>query len=66
MSKYLNTNDDGIDAPGIAALHQALDYRQIVVAPLEHQSGCGHQVTTNQPIQISTRHNPYIPAIPNY
>jgi hypothetical protein len=66
MPKYLLTNDDGIDAPGITALHQALNYCGIIVAPLEHQSGCGHQVTTDKPIQVSTRHNPCNQDIPNY
>ncbi len=55
MSNYLLTNDDGIDAPGIAALHQALDGFGTIVAPLNHQSGCGHQVTTHQPISIIAR-----------
>jgi 5'-nucleotidase len=52
MLNYLLTNDDGIDAPGIAALQQAIDNRGTIVAPLNHQSGCGHQVTTHQPISI--------------
>jgi 5'-nucleotidase len=55
MSNYLLTNDDGIDAPGIAALQQAIDNRGTIVAPLNHQSGCGHQVTTHQPISIIAR-----------
>ncbi len=66
MPKYLLTNDDGIDAPGIAALHQALDSRSIIVAPLEHQSGCGHQVTTDKPIQMIVRHHPQHQEIPDY
>jgi 5'-nucleotidase len=65
VNKYLITNDDGIDAPGISALHLAIDRLGTIVAPLEHQSGCGHQVTTNKPIAISTRLNPYNPE-PNY
>jgi 5'-nucleotidase len=52
MPNYLLTNDDGINAPGIAALQQAIDNRGTIVAPLNHQSGCGHQVTTHQPISI--------------
>ncbi len=59
MPSYLLTNDDGIDAPGIAALQLAVDNRGTTVAPLEHQSGCGHQVTTHQPISIATRPNRY-------
>ncbi len=49
------TNDDGIDAPGIRALHQAVDGQGIIVAPQEHLSGCGHKVTTSQPIQLQRR-----------
>jgi 5'-nucleotidase len=49
------TNDDGIDAPGIAALQAAVEGRGILVAPQEMLSGCGHQVTTNQPISVERR-----------
>ncbi|PZD74738.1 5'-nucleotidase SurE [Acaryochloris thomasi RCC1774] len=53
---WLLTNDDGIDAPGLQALAQALpaDLGEdvVVVAPMQEQSGCGHQVTTHRPIQI--------------
>lgn len=49
------TNDDGIDAPGIKALQQAIEHKGIIVAPKNHLSGCGHQVTTNQPIEIQQR-----------
>lgn len=49
------TNDDGIDAPGIKALQKAIDSRGIIVAPLEHHSGCGHQVTTHKPILVESR-----------
>lgn len=54
------TNDDGIDAPGIQALAAAIkqavsDRNLMIVAPKDHQSGCGHQVTTYQPIPIEKR-----------
>jgi 5'-nucleotidase len=52
------TNDDGIDAPGIQALRQAVDqlgYQSIVVAPQDHLSGCSHQVTTGSPIRVEQR-----------
>lgn len=51
----LLTNDDGIQAPGIRALWEAvsqLNPETLIAAPLEHQSGCGHQVTTTAPIQV--------------
>ncbi len=63
MSSYLLTNDDGIDAPGIAALQLVVDRQGTIVAPLEHQSGCGHQVTTHQPIAIISRPHPPVSAI---
>ncbi len=49
------TNDDGIDAPGIRALQQAVNGKGIIVAPKDHLSGCGHQVTTNRPIHVQRR-----------
>jgi 5'-nucleotidase len=49
------TNDDGIDAPGIRALNAAVDNQGIFVAPQGQLSGCGHQVTTLQPLQVETR-----------
>ncbi len=55
---FVITNDDGIDAPGIRALVEAVKALQqdvVVVAPQAHLSGCSHQVTTNRPIQIEQR-----------
>jgi len=49
------TNDDGIDAPGLAALEAAcrgLACRVVVVAPKEPHSGCGHRVTTDRPLVL--------------
>jgi 5'-nucleotidase len=49
------TNDDGIEAPGLAALERAaagLGATLVVVAPEECHSGCGHRVTTNRPIRV--------------
>ena len=48
------TNDDGIDAPGIRALQKAVG-DSIIIAPKNHLSGCGHQVTTTQPIEVVRR-----------
>ncbi len=51
------TNDDGIGAPGILALEEAVlalglgPYR--VIAPAGACSGCGHRVTTHEPIEIT-------------
>ena len=52
--KLLVTNDDGIDAPGLAALAQvAAVHGQLTwIAPHTHLSGCGHRVTTDGPIRL--------------
>jgi 5'-nucleotidase len=54
---FLLTNDDGIDAPGIEALRVAVEGlgRSFVVAPRGPLSGCGHRVTTHQPIAVEPR-----------
>jgi 5'-nucleotidase len=51
----LLTNDDGIDAPGLRALREAADGlgRCVIVAPDGPFSGCGHKVTTHEPIAVS-------------
>lgn len=50
--RILLTNDDGIDAPGIAALYDALDGlgEIIPVAPLTVQSATSHGVTFSDPL----------------
>jgi 5'-nucleotidase len=52
--KLLLTNDDGIDAPGLAALIDAARElgEIVVVAPDSHHSGCGHRVTTDAPLRV--------------
>lgn len=49
------TNDDGIDAPGIQALRKAVNGKSMMVAPKDHLSGCGHQVTTTRSIPVQRR-----------
>ena len=58
--KFILTNDDGIDAPGLQALYEAAHQlaRPSTSAPAEPQSGCSHRVTTHAPIHVS-------PAGPN-
>lgn len=51
------TNDDGIDAPGIRALQQAIAEESMIVAPAKECSGCGHQVTTHKGIKLEKRGN---------
>jgi len=55
--KLLLTNDDGIDAPGLEALVEvaAALGEPVVVAPVEHLSGCSHRVTTGQPFRVASR-----------
>lgn len=50
----LVTNDDGISAPGIAALAEAMKEigEVIVVAPDKPQSGVGHAITINSTLRI--------------
>lgn len=52
--KIVLTNDDGIHAPGLAALERSVrDWGECVtVAPADVQSGVGHQVTTKLPIEV--------------
>ena len=56
--RILLTNDDGIDAPGLAALERAcagLATELIVAAPADPASQIGHRVTTHQPIAVENR-----------
>jgi 5'-nucleotidase len=57
--KFLLTNDDGIDAPGLQALCDVVVRfgDVLVVAPAEPHSGCGHRVTTDGPFRVS-EHGP--------
>ncbi|MEM7384083.1 MAG: 5'/3'-nucleotidase SurE, partial [Verrucomicrobiota bacterium] len=55
--RVLLTNDDGIDAPGLQALIEAIpdDLETFVVAPLRPMSECGHRVTTRAPLAVEKR-----------
>ncbi|AFY39793.1 5'-nucleotidase [[Leptolyngbya] sp. PCC 7376] len=53
--KFLLTNDDGIDAPGIAALNQAIAGQKVIVAPKHQMSECGHRFTVRSPIDVEQR-----------
>jgi 5'-nucleotidase len=50
----LVTNDDGITAPGLKALAEAMSEigEVIVVAPDSPQSGMGHAITINKPLRL--------------
>ncbi len=53
---WILTNDDGVDAPGIAALSQAAAGLGdlLIIAPDGPQSGCGHAVTTDRSLTVRT------------
>ncbi|MGH7304745.1 MAG: 5'/3'-nucleotidase SurE [Candidatus Rokuibacteriota bacterium] len=53
MSLVVLTNDDGIHAPGLAALETALaELGEVyVVAPEREQSACGHALTLHRPLR---------------
>ena len=55
--KFLLTNDDGFDAPGLQALLEAAEGlgECVVVAPSEPLSGCSHRVTTHEPLRVESR-----------
>ncbi|MGE3275284.1 MAG: 5'/3'-nucleotidase SurE [Vicinamibacterales bacterium] len=52
--RILVTNDDGVRAPGIAALARALEAvgEVHVIAPAENQSGKGHSLTLTDPVYV--------------
>lgn len=54
--KFLLTNDDGVDAPGLEALRQAVAAlgSTVTLAPDRHLSGCGHQATTHRPLVLKS------------
>jgi 5'-nucleotidase len=54
--KLLLTNDDGISAPGLTALHQAAAQlgEAMIVAPSACLSGCSHRVTTDRVLEIES------------
>ncbi len=62
MDKTLHvliSNDDGIDAPGLKALEDAIrsleGYRVTVVAPHDQQSASSHSLTLTSPLRILDR-----------
>lgn len=56
----LLVNDDGIDAPGLRSLYQALRQRMsdgvLVAAPNIQQSGQGHAITLNRGLSVTPVH----------
>lgn len=60
--RILISNDDGVTAPGIAALHQALaDYAEcVVIAPADDKSGVSSSLTLDRPLHPLTLENGFI------
>ncbi|MEM0925066.1 MAG: 5'/3'-nucleotidase SurE [Planctomycetota bacterium] len=64
-SRILLTNDDGIDAEGLQAMHRAVketlivagfeDVEIVVVAPDRGRSECGHSIETSTPLTVRQR-----------
>ena len=55
--RILLTNDDGINAPGLAVLEKiaaALSDDIWIVAPADEQSGAGHSLSLSHPIRLRT------------
>src|SRR5215831_18308442 len=58
LDRVLLTNDDGIAAPGLAALEEIareLAHEVWVVAPEHDQSGVSHAVSLHHPIRVTER-----------
>ena len=60
--RILISNDDGVMAPGIAALHDALvDYAEcLVIAPSEDKSGASSSLTLDRPLHPATLPNGFV------
>lgn len=60
--RILISNDDGVTAPGLAALHAALaDYAEcVVVAPDQDKSGASSSLTLDRPLHPQTLANGFI------
>lgn len=54
MSYILVTNDDGVYAPGIKALHDAVRHlgQAVIVAPERDKSAVSHSLTMNRPLRV--------------
>ena len=60
--RILISNDDGVNAPGLAALHAALDdYADcVIVAPDQDKSGASSSLTLDRPLHPQRLANGYI------
>ncbi len=62
MTKILLSNDDGVDAEGLATLARAMEQlaKIHVVAPDRNRSGASNSLTLSVPLRVSTRPNGWI------
>jgi len=62
MIKILVSNDDGVTAPGIKALSDALStsYQVMTVGPDRNCSGASNSLTLTNPLRINTLRNGYV------
>ena len=60
--RILIANDDGVNAPGLSALHAALsDYAHCsIIAPEQDCSGSSSSITLDRPLHPQTLSNGYI------
>ena len=61
LDRVLLSNDDGIEAPGLAVLEEIareLAHEVWVVAPEHDQSGTSHSVSLHSPLRVS-QHSKY-------
>ena len=68
IQTFLLVNDDGIDAIGLQTLIGCVgEMGQIItVAPFEHVSGCGHQVTSRVPIGVEIHLHDVVAHVPHW
>lgn len=68
IARILVTNDDGIYAPGLWALVDAVSYlgEVMVIAPDREQSGIGAAITLHHPLRLSKLRMPTHPDIDTY
>jgi 5'-nucleotidase len=52
--RILLSNDDGVHAPGIRALHEELgrNFDSTIIAPLEERSTTGHSLSLDKPLRL--------------
>src|SRR6516162_1461809 len=55
--RFILSNDDGIEAPGLAALETVAQQlgETVVFAPCDAHSGCSHRVTTDRAFAVYQR-----------